>query len=272
MRYLRLGTLIAFAAALVLFGYTVFRVFQKDVTAPVMEDSIGQLHLNNVQDQSALLEGLTAKDDRDGDITGRIVVERISHFTETGVCNVSYVVFDSSNNICKYDRQVVFDDYTAPRLSLEKPLLYYEGNEITFMDRLHLTHVLEGDISHKLRLEASNVDPSEVGIYEIQVRARTAYGEDVYARLPLNVITYDSQAPIINLTQNLVYIKVDAEFDPKDYVSDVKDCNKNEIDVDAVFVYRQVDTSKPGYGQVRMEVTDQWGHRGITFLTVIVEE
>ena len=104
------------------------------------------------------------------------------------------------------------------------------------------------------------------------VDSSVAYGEEVYARLPLNVITYSSEAPIINLKQNLVYVKVGQTFDPKDYVQDVKDCNKNEIDVNAVFVYRQVDLDKPGYGQVRMEVTDQWGHRGITYLTVIVEE
>ena len=272
MRYLRLGTVIAFIAALVLLGYTLYRVSQKDVTAPVIKDSIGQLHLNSREDAAALLQGLTATDDRDGDITDRIMVERISHFTESGSCKVSYVVFDSSNLVGQYERTVVYDDYTLPRLSLEKPLVYFEGNEITFMDRLKLTHVLEGDISHKLRLEASNVDSSEVGVYEIQVRARTAYGEEVYARLPLNVITYSSEAPIINLKQNLVYVKVGQPFDPKDYVQDVKDCNKNEIDVNAVFVYRQVDLDKPGYGQVRMEVTDQWGHRGITYLTVIVEE
>lgn len=272
MRYLRLGTLIAAMAALVLLGYTVAAVLQQDTTAPAMEDAIGELHLNHIEDRSALLAGLTATDDRDGDITDRILVERISHFTEAGACNVSYVVFDSSNNICKYDRKVVFDDYTVPRLSLEKPLVYYEGSEITFMDRLRLEHMLEGDISHKLRLEASNVNSSEVGTYEIQVRARTAYGEEVYARLPLNVITYNSEAPIINLKQNLVYVKMGQPFDPKDYVLDVKDCNKNEINLDAVYVFRQVDMSKPGYGQVRMEATDQWGHRGVTYLTVIVEE
>lgn len=272
MRYLRIGTLIAFVAALVLLGYTGYRVSLKDVTAPVIEDSIGELHINSRQDEAALLQGLTATDDRDGDITDRILVERISHFTQSGSCKVSYVVFDSSNLVGRYERTVVYDDYTLPRLSLEKPLVYYEGNEITFMDRLRLTHVLEGDISHKLRLEASNVDPSEVGVYEIQVRARTAYGEEVYARLPLNVITYSAEAPIINLKQNLVYVKLGEPFDAKDYVLDVKDCNKNDIDINAVFVYRQVDLEKPGYGQVRMEVTDQWGHRGITYLTVIVEE
>ena len=174
--------------------------------------------------------------------------------------------------MCRYERKVIYDDYTPPRISLEKPLVYFEGQEISFMDRLKLTHALEGDISHKLRLEASNVDSSEIGTYEIQLRAVTVYGEEIYAKLPINVISYSSEAPIINLTQNLVYLKVGQPFDPKNYVLNVKDCNKNEIDVNAVFVYRQVDLEQPGYGQIRMEVTDQWGHKGVTYLTVIVEE
>lgn len=272
MRFLRLGTVIAFIAALLLLGYTCFVVSKRDTSAPVITDNVGELHLESTQGDHALLEGLTAKDDRDGDLTDKIMVERLSRFVEPGVCNVSYVVFDKSNNIGRYERKVVFDNYTPPRISLEKPLVYYEGNEVTFMDRLKLTHALEGDISHKLKLEASNVDSSEVGVYEIQLRAVTLYGEEIYARLPLNVIAYNAQAPVINLKQNLVYVKQGEPFNPKLYITDVKDCNKNDIDISVVYVFSQVDVSKPGYGQVRMEVTDSWGHKGVTYLTVIVEE
>ena len=272
MRYLRLGTLIAFVAALLLLGYTCIIVSRQDTTAPVISDSLEQPHLESAQDDQALKEGLTASDNRDGDLTDKIMVERLSRFTEPGVCNVSYVVFDKSNNICRYERKVVFDNYTPPRISLEKPLVYYAGSDITFMDRLKLTHALEGDISHKLKLEASNVDSSEVGVYEIQLRAVTLYGEEVYAKLPLNVIAYNAQAQVINLKQNLVYVKQGEPFNPKLYIKDVKDCNKNDIDISVVYVFSQVDVSRPGYGQVRMEVTDDWGHKGVTYLTVIVEE
>lgn len=259
-------------AALVLLGYTCYVVWTRDTTAPVITDSVGELHLENTQDSHALLQGLSATDDRDGDLTDQILVERLSRFIEPGVCNVSYVVFDSNNNICQYERRVVFDNYTPPVITLSKPLLYYQGSEITFMDRFQLIHALEGDISHKLKLEASNVDPDEVGIYEVQLSAVTAYGEKVYARFPLNVVSYSAQAPMIELTQNLVYVKQGEPFDPKVYVSSITDSNKNDIDISVVHVFSQVDTSKPGYGQVRMEVNDEFGNKGVTFLTVIVEE
>ena len=272
MRYLRIGTIIVFIAALVALCVTVVAVTRTDRVAPVITDEIGTLHLKAADEDTMLLQGLHATDDRDGDISHKIVVERVSRFSEPGVCKVSYVVYDSNHNLCRYQRTVCYDDYTAPRLSLEKPLVYHAGDDIVFMDRLKLTDCLDGDLTYKLKLESSNVVYSEVGVYEIEVSAVTNYGDEVYARLPVNIITYAAQAPVISLKQNLVYVKKGEPFDPKEYITDVKDCNGFPIDVSAVFVFSQVNTAEVGAGQVRMETTDGYGRTGVTYLTVIVEE
>ena len=127
MRYLRLATIFIFIVACAVLCWTLYSLSLQDTTAPQITDSVGDLHLSVTEDPDALLSGLTAADDRDGDLTDRILVERISRFSEPGVCQVDYVVFDGSNNFCRYQRTVTYDDYTSPRLELEKPLLYRQG-------------------------------------------------------------------------------------------------------------------------------------------------
>ena len=204
MRFLRILIVVIFLIACVVLFFTLKTVSERDTVIPEISDSLGTLHLSVEDDDALLLQGLTARDDRDGDLTDRIIVERISRFSEPGVCLVSYVVFDSSNNFCRYERDVIYEDYQPPRLQLSKPLLYRAGESITVMDRLRLRDCLDGDISHKLKLESSNVPDSTVGIYEIELRATSDHGDTVYAKLPLNISDYSPTAPKFTLQEYLV--------------------------------------------------------------------
>ena len=223
-------------------------------------------------DASLLLEGLTASDDRDGDLTDRILVERVSRFSEPGVCQVSYVVFDNSDNFCRYQRTVVYDDYISPRLQLEQPLMYRMGEQIAIMDRLRLYDSIDGDITHTLKLESSNVPADTTGVYEIEISATNNFGDSIYARIPLNIGLYSADAPKIVLKEYLVYTKAGATFNPLTYVESVQDNEGQSISRNQIKVISQVDLSKPGGGQICFEVTDQRGVVGVTYLTVIVEE
>jgi hypothetical protein len=244
----------------------------RDAIAPRIMDSVGDLHLKVSDDDASLLQGLTATDDKDGDLTDRILVERMSRFSKPGVCEVSYVVFDNSNNFVRYQRTVTYDDYVSPRLQFDRPLLYNMGEQITITDRIKLYDCLDGDISHTLKLETSNVPDDTDGIYEIEIKATSNYGDEVYARVPLNIEVNSGDAPKIELKQYLAYAKVGEFFEASDYIESVSDREGNSIPVSAVKVISQVDLSKSGGGQIRFEVTDQRGVKGITYLTVIVEE
>ena len=272
MRYLRIITIAIFLVACTVLGWTLHSVSQRDTVAPQIQDAEGTLHLKAGDDSALLLRGLTAWDDRDGDLTHRIIVERVSRFSTAGVCRVSYVVFDNSRNFVRYSREVIFDDYQPPRLRLDKPLMYYAGESITVMDRLHLEDCLDGDITHKLKLESSTVSESVVGIYEVEVRATSNYGDEVYAKVPLNITEYSAGTPQITLTEYLVYLKVGTKFNPLSIVESVTDHAGNHIPLSELKVVSQVDMSKPGGGQIRLEATDDRGITGITYLTVIVEE
>ena len=272
MRYLRIVTILIFLAACALLCWTLYTLSSQDTVAPQITDTVGELHLKVSDDASLLLKGLTAKDDRDGDLTDRILVERTSRFSQPGVCQVSYVVFDNSENFCRYQRTVVYDDYVSPKLQLEQPLMYRMGEQISIMDRIRLYDSIDGDITHALKLESSNVPDNTTGVYEIELSATNNFGDSIYARIPLNIVVYSVDAPKIGLTEYLVYTKAGAAFDPLAYVESVQDREGQSISKDEIKVISQVDLSKPGGGQICYEVTDQRGVVGVTYLTVIVEE
>ena len=272
MRYLRLATIFIFIVACAVLCWTLYSLSLQDTTAPQITDSLGDLHLSVTEDSNALLKGLTAADDWDGDLTDRILVERVSRFSEPGVCQVHYVVFDSGNNFCRYQRTVTYDDYVSPRLELEKPLLYRQGEQISIIERVRLMDCIDGDISHMLKIEASNVPGDTAGIFEIEFYAINSYGDEIFARVPLNIYAYSADAPQIQLKQYLAYTTAGEDFSPLAYLESVQDKTGASIPVNQVKVFNQVDLTKPGGGQVCFEVTDQFGVTGLTYLTVIVEE
>ena len=272
MRYLRIVTITIFVVACAVLCCTLYSVASRDFVKPQITDSVGNLHLKVSDDRQLLMKGLTATDDRDGDLTDRILVERISRFSSPGVCQVSYVVFDSGNNFCRYQRTVTYDDYVSPRLQLDGALMYRMGEQISILDRIHLYDCLDGDITHNLKLESSNVIDSAIGVYEIELHATNNYGDNVYAKIPLNVVGYSADAPQIRLKQYLAYANVGDELSPLSYVESVNDIKGRAISINRIKVTTQVDLSKAGGGQICYEVTDQKGVTGITYLTVIVEE
>ena len=272
MRYLRLGTVLVLIIMLILTGWTVTKELLRDKTPPVIRAEKVELHISIHDDPSVLLADLTATDDVDGDITDKIIIERTSRFGENYEMDVSYVVFDSANNMCRLHRTVYYDDYTPPEFTLSQPMIYNQGESVTIMDRLKLIDPIEGDITHKLKLESSNVDDTQPGLYEVTLSAVTDHGVDVRVTVPLNILKYDALAPTIVLKDYVVYVKKGDKIQPEKYIADVKDCNGYDIDFKMVFMYSQVDTTKAGAGQIRYETTDGAGRKGYSYLTVVVEE
>ena len=182
-----------------------------------------------------------------------------------------YEFFDKENNIGRYQRNLYYDDYVAPRLHFDRPMLHYAAEDISALSGVRLIDCIDGDISHKLKLEASNVAASVPGIYEIEISAVSDFGDEIHVRLPLNIIEYSADTPEIALSQYLVYTKKGQEIDPLTYITSVTDSNGVEMDIADVKVSSQVDFQKEGAGQMLLEITNKHGVIGITYLTVIVE-
>ena len=88
---------------IVLLGVCLFLFLGKDRTAPVITFGENSVGYEEGMDEELLLEGVTAVDAKDGDVSGSLLVEKIAGTNgKEGI--VTYVARDSSNNVGKASR------------------------------------------------------------------------------------------------------------------------------------------------------------------------
>lgn len=243
---------------------------REDPTRPTITSDVEVLELPCAYSQEQMLSGLHAYDERDGDLTSEILVGEMSRFQQKGTCEVTYVVFDSSNQPATLTRQVVFTDYRSPQFTLTQPLVFVQGRGSSASSYVGATDMLDGDISSSVRMTDSNISYSVAGDYEMDVEVTNSFGDLAEATLPVHIVEQYQQSLTIELTQNLVYLSVGETFQPYNYVSSVTTSNGSQIDTDNVSAVSNVDTSTPGCYEVQYNVSSS-GSQGITWLVVIVE-
>lgn len=152
-----------------------------DHTAPrIVSDGV-PLEVSVNATDAELCAGLTAADDRDGDLTDRIIVRRVSQLTGANSAQATYTVFDSASNFCTFTRPIYYTDYHKPRFSLSQPLIYGVGSTVTLLDRLKAEDVLDGDLTDKMRLTLVNLSVGTEGDYRIRVQVTNSAGRHVHA-------------------------------------------------------------------------------------------
>ena len=88
---------------ILLLGISLFLYLGKDRTAPVITFAENLVSYEEGMDEALLLEGVTAMDAKDGDVSGSLLVEKIAGTTGKEVI-VTYVARDSANNVGKASR------------------------------------------------------------------------------------------------------------------------------------------------------------------------
>lgn len=78
----------------------------KDRTEPVIEYT-GEVTYKEGEDTSKLLEGVTAIDNKDGDVSDTLMIESI--YTSDNTAKIVYCAYDSSYNVAKLQRIVPFE-------------------------------------------------------------------------------------------------------------------------------------------------------------------
>ena len=107
MKPMRIIVLIAFffiaVASLAVF---VSEKINEDKTIPVItvEEELLEVSLKATDEE--MLKGVTAHDEKDGDLTDHIIIESISGFTEKGISKITYAVCDNNNNVAKATRKI----------------------------------------------------------------------------------------------------------------------------------------------------------------------
>jgi len=91
------------AADVILLAVSVALYVHQDRTVPVISFSANDIVYEQGMDESMLMEGVSATDDRDGDVSDTLLIEKISN-TAKGDVIVTYAAMDSANNVAKASR------------------------------------------------------------------------------------------------------------------------------------------------------------------------
>lgn len=260
-------------------AFAVYRVWSgrhTDSEPPKITMAQEELRLSVYDDSAQLLDGVSAEDAHDGDVTASIVVEGVSGIVAEGRFTVTYAAFDAAGNVAKAQRTVFYEDYVSPRFSLSSPLIFRESSSLDVFAPLGATDVLDGDL--KDRIKGTLVDGERqltaAGDYTVSFRVTNSLGDTAYLIAPVKVVAAEQQGnATLTLSSYLVYLAVGADFDPYSYLGELTAAGETlpaygsaEITVES-----NVDTARSGVYTV--DYTASYGqYSAQTRLLVVVED
>ena len=274
---LRNITVILFVAVCIAFSiHWVMRKRSIDINGPVIEakSNIIAVSVNEKDINSKILENVTATDKKDGDLTSKVVVEKISKMIDKNehICNVTFAVCDYDRNVTKKTVKVKFLDYHSPRFYIDEPLVLELGSNMTVKDMLKANDKIEGDITKRVKILSSTMSNSDEKQYVVTARVTNKIGDTSKVKAPVVVRQKNDVAPKIILKEYITYIKKGDKFNPFSYINEVKDSSDKNINKKQVKIAKtSVKTSQPGFYAVEYNVKDKEGREGSVYLTVVVE-
>ncbi len=201
-------------------GYDVLTGLSTDNSQPVITLSSESLTISVADGDAAILQGVTAEDAKDGDLTDKIFIESRKRFVEKGKFTVTYAVADSDNHLVRADREIIYSDYVSPQFELSEPLEFPKSasaqDDADISAHLSAHDAIAGDISNKIRISGEyTMSSNAVGDYPMEFIVMNSMGDTV--TLPVTVSIYDPSAknslPKINLSSYLINTPVGSEID-----------------------------------------------------------
>ncbi|MBQ8182684.1 MAG: DUF5011 domain-containing protein [Clostridia bacterium] len=273
MRILRVVAVLLFVATTALYGYfLVTEKIKSDETIPVIKLEEDVLEVAIDATNKDLLKGVTAHDEKDGDLSDMVIVESVSNFIEPGLCRVTYAVCDSNNHVATATRKIRYKGYESPKFSLSEDLCYSIYERLDLADAITATDCIEGDISDNIVISSEDYTGAIEGVFNIQATVTNRKGDSSTITVPLIVEDLNLSAPEIELTDYLIYMKpTDKEIDFEKFIVGAEDERGNDL-TDDITVKSKIDTTKEGTYTVHYYVTDNKDVEGHAVLTVIIGE
>lgn len=192
-------------------------------------------------DTASLLEGVTATDDRDGDVTSSLVIENIFPNDDHTSASVIYAAKDSHNNVTKVTRRV---NYKASAGDASAP---------------------EEDS------EADSSDAGEAAAEEPQQNDTEGVKNETDAQMEIDALPAD--APKLYLNTYEVTVEAGTELDQFSYIKEITDdADSQETLFGEIQINGEVDTATAGDYTLTYHVTDSDGNQSnAAVLTVHVQ-
>lgn len=250
-----------------------------DTAAPTISFEQEELALSVHDGQAALLRGVTATDDTDGDVTDSLVVEGVSSIRPDHTATVTYAAFDRAGHVTKAQRTIRYTDYHRPTFALSAPLLFRSGASVDIYQYLTALDLVDGDVSDKIKatLVGGEGNISQDGVHPVEVRVTNSMGDTARITLPVEVYPNGVYNATLELTEYLVYVEKGASFSTRDYLSTLLagsgtyDLTKGLPQGAALDVDSDVVTGSAGCYSVTYTLT-YGSYKAYTRLIVIVED
>lgn len=285
LRKTRIFVIIFFVFSVLVFsGYRFTSVIAEDRTIPVIKMDSESITVSVEGGDDAILEGVTAIDEKDGDITENIFIESRSNFIEKGRYNVTLAVSDKDNHVTKATREVIYSDYKSPQFSLSKPLKFLTAREnqddLNIASGLSATDVVDGNISNQIKISSDySINTYTPGEYPMEFVVTNSMGDT--AKLPVIITIYsaaqESGLPKVILSNYLINTPVGTEVDFSSIIEQIDyhnatyrksedgnfysgeyDLSGNAIMIssESVQIEENIDWNTPGVYEVKVTVTD----------------
>lgn len=230
--------------------------------APVISFDSKTLEVMTDATMPELLQGVTATDAEDGDVTDSLLVEASTNFVSDTTVEVTYAAFDSNGHVSKATRNVRYVDYRPPEIYFTGPMVFSESSVSELLTYVGARDCIDGDIS--MRVKASSLESgtllSNPGEHVLEFRVTNSVGDTAYLTCTVEVLSGYSTSQQIPLKDYLVYLPVGSEFDPRSYLTD-EYTEERTLEIE-----NEVDTSTPGSYDVYYTLGNRY-----TRLIVIVE-
>lgn len=203
-------------------AYRINEIRKEDSSGPVFSCEETELKVSIYDGDEVLLEGITASDKKDGDVTDSILVEKISNFYGDGNRLVTYAAFDSDDHISEFEREITYTDYQRPHFEINGSLRFRAGETVNIDKIVKATDCLDGDISNKIRIMMdSSINNRITGAYQIEYQVSNSAGDSV--SLPIEIEIYEAYRNEVEMSLDTYLVYYDGTaIDYKDYLKSIK--------------------------------------------------
>ena len=256
--------------AVVLTVLSVLTVIFTDSKGPKITVEQKSITYVNGDDKASLLDGVSAYDAVDGDVTVSLIVKDITVLNSGDTAKVTYAARDNSNNISEAYRIVTYVDSDEN---------YSEPDDEAMFQEITEGKVTEAEVSAE-NIEAQATEepvedntqeteePTEEVKEEPQEEENPAEEEKPQENNPRDNANGnkkpDDKTPKITLKQKSVNINVGQTFNPSDYIKSKE--NASSISIDGA-----INVMAPGTYPLTFKVTGPDGKTASETLTVVVK-
>jgi len=170
----------------------IVKVLVVDLTAPVIKGTKAEWVLELNAEKPNWLEGVTAVDNRGGDVEVTVDDSNVD-LTKAAPYDLVYRAEDEEGNVTTLIVKVLVGDFTAPVISGHREHhLIVNAEKPNWLEGV--TAIDDKDPSVDVEVDDSNVDLTQVGIYEVIFKAEDAAGNkaEVIVKVYVTISTTDA--------------------------------------------------------------------------------